>query len=260
MRESGRSGTLASPADQGIDPDAMINSLRERGADRFDPVRFRFIEALARRAAAHQGDARRILDGKLAKALAEYREHFDRAQDLAEDMVTRKAEQFPDAVDDLRRLCSAGDFSGLRRLVASLESTGYRSPLADLVCAIAQHSSEDVAGGAAGNAGKTVEANAELKSLRYFRSTWAKLSVDQQLSQALAQGPENAGPLNSHLLVLQSVKLMRDLSPDYLNRFMSYVDALLWLEQADSGSLPVQKDGVRGESDKKRKSGRVRPG
>ncbi len=55
--------------------------------------------------------------------------------------------------------------------------------------------------------------------------------------------------LNSHLLALQSLKLMRDLSPGYLKRFVSYVDALLWLDQADNAGKPVAK----GERDKKRK-------
>jgi hypothetical protein len=42
------------------------------------------------------------------------------------------------------------------------------------------------------------------------------------------------------MLVLRSLGLMRDLSPDYLNRFMGYVDTLLILE--DSGrSKPASK-------------------
>ena len=78
---------------------------------------------------------------------------------------------------------------------------------------------------------------AELKSLRQFRSAWSKLGIEQQLSEALTQAPENAGPLNSHLLVLRALERMRDVSPGYLNPFMSYVDALLWLELVDVGGV-----------------------
>ena len=39
--------------------------------------------------------------------------------------------------------------------------------------------------------------------------------VDRQASQAIARGAANAGPLNSHMLVLRSLSSMRDLSPDY---------------------------------------------
>jgi hypothetical protein len=35
------------------------------------------------------------------------------------------------------------------------------------------------------------------------------------------------------MLVLRSLALMRDISPDYLNRFMSYADTLLCLDQCE---------------------------
>lgn len=73
----------------------------------------------------------------------------------------------------------------------------------------------------------------EMKSLRRFRQTWAQLATDQQVSQALASGPDNAGPLNSQRLVIRTLALLRDLSPDYLRRFVSQVDVLLWLDQAN---------------------------
>lgn len=63
-----------------------------------------------------------------------------------------------------------------------------------------------------------------------FRQQLGKISVQKQVTQAIAQAPQNAGPINSHMLVLRSLGLMRDLSPDYLNRFMGYVDTLLFLD------------------------------
>ncbi|HSW05521.1 DUF2894 domain-containing protein, partial [Aquabacterium sp.] len=64
----------------------------------------------------------------------------------------------------------------------------------------------------------------------------------------------------SHALVLRSLTLMRELSPDYLSRFMSHIDALLWLEQANGGRLAVPQDIVRAEGDKPRKAARGKPG
>ena len=79
-----------------------------------------------------------------------------------------------------------------------------------------------------------------------FRNTWSKLSVDRQVAQALDQAPKNAGPINSHMLVLQALTQMRDISPDYLNRFTSYVDTLLALDQAEvSKPVPVKKAAPR---------------
>lgn len=185
--------------------------------ERIDAVRLHFIETLAQRAHAQPEPVRRILEGKLAKALAEHQAHLEHA-----------------------------------RSPNPLESKAHRTPLADLLGHIARQAPPDLNGDPA----RTDEHQADLKSLRYFRDSWSKLSTDQSVAQALATAPPNAGPLNSHSLILQSLKLMRDTAPDYLNRFMTYADALLWLDQANSGSAPPKRNAGRGEGNKKRKPDR----
>jgi hypothetical protein len=74
-----------------------------------------------------------------------------------------------------------------------------------------------------------------------FRQQLGKISVQKQVTQAIAQAPQNAGPINSHMLVLRSLGLMRDISPDYLNRFMGYVDTLLFLEAPQTVKSPPKK-------------------
>lgn len=78
----------------------------------------------------------------------------------------------------------------------------------------------------------TAQAGPDLKSAQRFRETWSRICAEEEVTQAVERGPENAGPLNSHMLVLRTLGLMRDLSPDYLRRFMSHADTLLWLDQA----------------------------
>ncbi len=78
---------------------------------------------------------------------------------------------------------------------------------------------------------------ADPQTMQFFKRTWSRLSADQRLAQSRASLPENAGPLNSHHLVHRSLTLMRELSPDYLERFVGYVDALQWLEQANESAL-----------------------
>lgn len=200
-------------ADHAENPDALIVSLRSKGADRVDPVRFRYIEALATRALAHQGNIRRILDGKLAQALAAYGDRVAQMQGK----------------------------------VVSPENSDRNTLLADLVRDLAQH----VAEGVDGKSNEGTAARPELRAIRDFRSTWSTLSVNRQVSQAIRQGPQNAGPLNSHMLVLRSLELMRETSPDYLNRFMSYVDALLWLDQADKKKKLTVKKPLKAKTTKK---------
>jgi hypothetical protein len=66
-------------------------------------------------------------------------------------------------------------------LTAIHKKNERHSSLADLTRYIAQHSPEDVDGGLAGDIGS----HSELKSMRYFRNTWAKLSVDRRVAQAI---------------------------------------------------------------------------
>ncbi|MCP3719197.1 DUF2894 domain-containing protein [Paraburkholderia sp. CNPSo 3281] len=61
------------------DARALLDAWRARGADQLDPVRFHFIEALERRAAAHAGEARRLIDARLAQLLDAF------ADDLARE-------------------------------------------------------------------------------------------------------------------------------------------------------------------------------
>ncbi|MDM0102416.1 DUF2894 domain-containing protein [Variovorax sp. J22G73] len=206
---------------------AALAALRERGAHNADPVRFRFIEAMARRADAHGGDTRRMLDERIAQLLAVYTEANAANAGNAEALAQR-----PDAV-------------------AAPEPLTARSALAELVEHIAQHAPAPAVGLPSGGT------TPELKAVTYFRSTWSKLSAERRLTQSLAKVPDNAGPLNSHHLVHRALLLMRDLSPEYLNRFMSYVDALLWIDQANGSMAAAAASAPRTENTRKTGRGKA---
>ncbi len=218
---------------QGEEPGLSIASLRERGAHQFDPPRFRYLEALSRRAQAHQGAVKQALDTKLAAAVAAYQAKFEQAG------------------------------SGSGHPGAVLRGSEHRGPLGDLVDYIEQlgcTQEEDHPSAAAAAPSSSGAALAELKTLRQFRHTWTRLSIDQQLSRSQQKIPENPGPLNSHLLVLRSLKLMQETSPAYLKRFMSHVESLFWLDQASFGGLPTQGKTLLRPSEKKRKPSRAKSG
>ena len=229
MNDSVHREIADAPPDASPDFNALIASLRTAGAGRFDPVRLRYIEVLAKRATAHQGSVKRMLDARLAQALAALKERFDLAQCDARETLARSVRQYPRAANDLQRLFAAGDFNGLRRMIATLKTREQCASLGALVRQLEQHSPEDAGARLKENTGS----RSELKTLRNFRNTWSKLSVGKQVAQALEQAPKNAGPINSHMLVVRSLALMRDISPDYLNRFMSYADTLLCLDQGE---------------------------
>ena len=202
-----------------------LAALRARGAERLDPLRFHFIEALARRTAATRGTARALLEGRLARAIDAYAARHEGGPGAAAHSPEADAPPAPSPL------------AGLLAHIAGQNRSAFAGPQSD-----------------------SPAAPAELKALACFRDTWSKLRVDQQFHQALADEPENAGPLNSHFLVLRALRRMRDISPAYLQHFMAYADALLWLEQADGGAKPAPKNIVLGERDKKRKPARGKGG
>ena len=74
------------------------------------------------------------------------------------------------------------------------------------------------------------------------------MGVQKQVRQAVAQGPQNAGPINSHMLTLRALVLLRECSPQYLERFMTHVDTLLRLEDAHKQPSQPAKGRASGKS------------
>lgn len=188
--------------DQAIDFGHAIASLRLSGGETFDPIGLHYLDVLAKRSVAQPRPVKRILEDRLAEGLAGFARRLQHAQ------------------------CEAAHAG------ASVQSTSKSNSecLANLVQWIANHS----LGRTEGHEVADVGARVELKSVERFRNTWSKLSANKQVTQALEQAPMNAGPLNSHMLVLRSLALIRDISPDYLNRFISYADTLLCLDRGDT--------------------------
>jgi hypothetical protein len=187
--------------------DAALQALaswRKQGAERLDPVRFHHMETLAQRLPSQPADVRRLLAQKLALAMTHYGERLTLAQQTASEQKVASP----------------------RGKQAAKQTN---SPLAQLTQYIqtSSHKASDDA------PGSNIPARPEMKSLQRFRETWAKIAAEDDVDKAIGRGPENAGPLNSHQLVLRSLTLMRDLSPDYLRRFKSQLDALLWLDQVN---------------------------
>ena len=193
-----------SPSDHDV-----LAALRERGADRRDPVRFRLAEGLARRAAAHAGAARRAIEDKLVALLAR------------PETSSGAARGRPAAARE------PGALAALVQHAASREG-------GTATIAAPSRAATPMSGTAAVPA--PAGAAADDRTVQFFKRTWSRLSADQRLAQSRASLPENAGPLNSQHLVHRSLVLMRELSPEYLERFVGYIDALQWLEQSDEAA------------------------
>lgn len=158
-----------------------------------DAVRARYVEALARRMRTAPEVVRRVLQARLQQQAA--------------------------AGSDARGSVAEVEPVPLRRQRAQPPKPA--TPLAQLNQYIATATQQP--GGSA---------RPELRSAQTFRETWSRICAEDEVTEAVQRGPDNAGPLNSHMLVLRTLGLMRELSPDYLRRFMAHADTLLWLDQA----------------------------
>ena len=261
-----RAGSLAGPAPADA-LRARIDDLRARGAPAFDAVAWRVIEAMLRRLAGFDGAARTALVRKIERRLATFRERLERAggdvgptPSAVATCLPRAADAYPAASAGADPLASNGIPGQPQAWTGQAQSA--RGMLAELLAHIGRQAGDPSGADDVAAAGAVVAPATELKSLRYFRSTWSRLSLEQQLARALAQAPDNAGPLNSHFLVLQALIRMRDIAPQYLEGFIAHVDALFWLERADPGRGAVgrgaaPKVGAR-KGEARARSGRTR--
>ncbi|WP_369943428.1 DUF2894 domain-containing protein [Xanthomonas medicagonis] len=194
-----------------------VTAWRAQHGARLDPLRWRFIEALARRTDAQQGQARHLLEQRLSARLAAYADELTK---LADEASTADAATRADAA-----------------------STTPRSPLGELLAAFpsAMPNALDAPDGDAPPA--AAAAFAPLPALDDARRLWTHLHGRSQLRQSMQQAPSDAGPLNSGVLVHRALALMRTLSPGYLQHFLAYVDTLSWLERMhEDGALASRQD------------------
>jgi hypothetical protein len=188
---------------------ASLESLRAQGGQGWDPIRFHFLETLARRAETQPEAVRRVLHARLQTAVTDYVQGWEQARQATP--ATAAISTPPASLVALRGLN--------QQLHASAQTGGGQTA-------------------AAGASGPVA-----MKSVRAFQQTWSRIRTQDRLDAALRAGPENAGPLNSHMLVLRSLERMRAISPAYVQRFVSHVDALLSLDRLGarpSGTAPAK--------------------
>ena len=199
--------------------EAMLETLRAEGLQRHNPARFHYLEVLAQRLPGQPAAVQQVLAQRLEQAVATY-------------------------ACGARSAATAAAAPG----TGVPPATAATSPLARLNRELRARTSAEPHAATTDPLHASAGAHLpDMKSVRQFSEVWSRFSAQQQVTQALHRAPENAGPLNSHKLMLRSLGLMQSLSPDYLRRFLSQVDSLLWLEQASSKpSCSAAKPGRKG--------------
>jgi hypothetical protein len=208
-----------------------LAALEASGADRFNPVRFRYIKAMAERSLQVHETVAGLVAKKALAALQQYQSELSREQAEASVLVERIAAQRPESAQRIRALFAAGDFRAVKRLAARWQRAPAQEALTDLLHrlnrpeATAEQNPEGGPGG-------------ELRAASYFRDALQQHHADRLVSRAEREAPADSGPLNPQKLAIRSLSTMRELSPRYLASFVSYVDTLFWLEKAGESSKP----------------------
>jgi len=236
----------------------VIALMLEQGEDLFDQARFRYIESMSRRSSQQRSAVSLILEKKIQRALVDYQEDLSQARECAKLVVNRIEVRFPESAKHIKVLYGQCDFSGIKNREEYLERSRSRASLSDLINRILLHDANldrdqrvssfndllqqqenEVVKLFAENAQTQNSEMRELKSVRIFRASQEKIIADKLVMQAIKEGPDNPGPINPHMLAIRSLTTMQGLSPQYLKRFVSYIDTVFWLEEANEKIKPV---------------------
>ncbi|HEX7991896.1 MAG TPA: DUF2894 domain-containing protein [Stenotrophomonas sp.] len=193
---------------------AQLQAWRESGADRFDPSRFELIASLAQRAQAYSGSAREQLDVRLSQLIDAYAQLVAGAE-----LVVPAA--------------SSASESPMQALLQQLaaDPLQYQLPL---------RATNTASDGIDSSDASDVSDTALMPALDEFQQLWSRIRIDSLLRQCLDSLPEDAGPLHSSVLTYRAMALMQEVSPEYLQHFIAYVDVLTWMEPVSGTDTVVE--------------------
>ena len=189
----------------------QLEDLHNAGAEQVDPVRFCYLEALARRLRAKGlQDTRHWL--KLDRAVADFQANCESPARCSQTIATSPPSPLSALLDRLNQ-------------TADTPATELRSALEQLVFGAPEEGSESAQPGATAGTPRPLKAMSRVKTDRSVRA------LQDRIRHAIEHAPKDAGPINAHRLVSRAIAEMQKLSPEYLDRFVNYTDTLMALEK-----------------------------
>lgn len=245
---------------------AQLNDLKNQNAHRYKPARFGFIESLIRRASQQRNSVRERLAEKAQQAIDEYQAQLSSAQTQAQAVIDELLQAEGNTATEktlstIQEYYQQGDYQKIIQIARGYRihaHTPVQQQLADLIQQLTHNDTSDQATNDSLALNELLQQQEQhllqdkpinvddnqqiknteltLRSGRIYQQRQIKQRADNFIDTALAQTPENPGPLNPEMLAIRLLKSMRKLSPKYLNRCSSYFETLLWLEQSTSKS------------------------
>jgi len=237
-------------AEQEADLEAGLSALREAGAQHFDPVRFHIIATMVNKSPGLRDAAAAGLRQRASRKLLAYQADMKRARQCAQLHLETINSLFPEHREAAAQLLANADVKALASLLEELQRQPEGTPLQQLCRQLQSNESQprgettvpspgdylrqqelELTGAATpGNATAYGDRPVPLKSAQLCRDALTQLQAEHLVTQASRAVPEDSGPLNPHKLALRSLTTLREISPGYLGRLVSYLDTLSWLE------------------------------
>ena len=255
---------------------AQVKSMVQQGMEQFDPTRLCFIESMVLRSvkpADCKAAANLSLEKRIFTELEQYRQDFNIAKKQAALALEKAEEEFPNSSDAMRQLFSDNDFKAVMRRAQALESGKQAAQknqvaLSELIDSLLTKSESSIdstpdnfeeqlalqeseVAHLVRPSTPSYEKAGELKSIRSFRQSWTKENSEKVVDHSIEQCPRDAGPLNQENLAIRTLSILREMSPEYMSRFVTYVDTLLWLEQFNKKTESKVKTKKTGKKTKK---------
>ena len=181
---------------------------------------------MATRSRQQQPAVAQLLLDKAWQALRSFQADIATQRTAAGALLQQVSAQRPDDDGQARQLFECYEFRALARLASKQRKIDSPDSVAGLTRMLqATREDQDLPGS---------DDAQELKAVHHFREALQRQHADRLVTQAIMAAPQDAGPLNPQKLALRSLAIMRDESPAYLARFVSYVDAVFWLERLDT--------------------------
>jgi hypothetical protein len=160
---------------------ARLDALR-KAAQRIDPVRLHYLDVLSQRIATAPEAVQRVLENTLDTPLTELEQRLGKPQPAASDGEAPRP---------------AAPLAALNQYIEGLRQEGD-GPLQGLGLTSCPVTASPT----------TRDAHRELPSVRRFREAWSRIAAEDRVAEAVERG-RNAGPLNSHMLVLRTLSVAR---------------------------------------------------
>jgi hypothetical protein len=237
----------------------QITLMLDRGDNYLDEARFQLIQAIYDRAMKQRKAVALILLAKVQGLLESYKADLLIESEKTSVLSARIKMNFPQSYTEVDRLAKHYNVKMLVKLEDRLIRASGEGALSILIkllvegggndgdreslsfIELLQSQELDVVKTFSGNKTNAGEKRTELKTTRIFRESQEKFNAEKIVRQAIKEGPDNPGPINPHMLAIRSLSTMQSISPEYLKRFLSYIDTVFWLDQVSEDLKPKTK-------------------